>query len=339
MNIFSKITRRLNRPKVTNRKWDFNVKKTMSRQAFTKLCVKYADSFQRNQSGPECAIMMSVRLIFELNNLDKKFIKLVAEECMIAAGFGWEKADEILKDLAENGGAWDENEFDSYITSKYLQLQKVKHLVIDMMELQAIRWAFNHGARCRVQYHDYDTFLKAFQSGDLYDTEIKFFTETNRELMEDVVTDKVMDSEAGMRVTNRYRKLFEVTIDTMGTDRLKKVCKGNDNAVGMFFGGMVVSSITQGSIDMSSFPDMDEEKRNELTGLCKTYIAKIAGQRTVDFFHEDEALATVVFMLGMYVNQVAGEGKQVIPYDLNYDTLDRALKGDPTAQVMMFGEK
>lgn len=307
--------------------------KVMNKEQFVEICNKFVSDQDDNEEFP--FIGYSVYLLFKLNNIDDGEKPSIASRCAAVATDGWNVAGDIEAKLKEDGEEWDANAFDSFATSGYLQMYASKENVTDAKALQLIRWTYNFAASMRIKYQTLDQFRGAFLNGDMYDTQIETLSEEAEDIITHIGDGTLEDTEKAKDTMEGFRNFFSDCIALLGNQKVKDFANNEPDALGFFYGGLLTSSMTQGKLDVNDLADIDSEKEKSLRNIFNLYLQHLAGSIILDLYQRYPEEGFAIYVFGIYCNQIL-EGGQLMPYTLNYDTLEKAIHGDIASTVMLF---
>ena len=307
--------------------------KVMSKEQFVEVCNKFVSENDNEDEFP--FIGYSVYLLFKLNNIDDGQRPSIASRCAAVGTDGWNVAGDIEAKLKEEGDDWDDQAFDSFATSGYLQMYATKENVTDAKALQLIRWTYNYAASMRIKYQTMDKFREAFLNGDMYDTHIETLSEETEDIISHISDGTLEETEAAKETMENFRDFFINCIDLLGNQRVKDFANNEPDALGFFYGGLLTSSMTQGKLDVNDLAEIDSEKEKSLRNIFNLYLQHLASSVILHLHQKYPEEGFAIYVFGLYCNQLL-EGGQLMPYTLNYDTLENAIHGDLASKVMLF---
>lgn len=316
--------------------YDENVEEkplAMTKENFIIACNQFMDDTSEDEEEHFHFVGLSVFFLLQLNNIENKDNNFAL--CSGSAAQGWEAADHVMQRLEQDGELWDEKSFDRVATSEYLHCLSEEKGITDMKMLQLIRWAYNYGASMRVKYDIEEEYKKAFLKGDMYDVKISFISDKTIEIINNIDNGTLDITSEATKAFNEFRSLFELIVDEMGTQRIKDVVASEPECLGFFVGGLIVSSMTHGHLDVSNLPHIDEEDRKRLQEIYDLYLQHIAGTKVIELNQKIPIEGFSIFVLGIYCNQLI-DGDQLLPYTFDFEIFGKALHGDVVAKVMMF---
>lgn len=311
--------------------------KPKNRDEFRQMCIHDVERLKSNDQKEEMIIASSLILLLFQNGLGKKLGENNIFECARAGIEGWKKADEVMADNAKTGEAWDEVAFDRIITGSFVSYIHEEFHINDWNVLQTIRWAFNFGAQSRVKYQTLEAYTNMYRRGDLYDVKVKTLSKEEVQSLEKLTNGQV--EKESMAEMEKFKALYFNILDSLYCPRLKELSKKEPASLALFFGGMINSGMTQGRIQIDDIAGIDEDTQGKIQKLYDHYVNEIAGEPVLEFSKKYKTESFSIFVLGLYCNQVSGEGKQIVPYDFDFTHFDDAMRGDPAAQVMVFCSK
>lgn len=308
--------------------------KVMSKEQFVEVCNKFV-SEQDEKEDPFPFIGYSVYLLFKLNNIDDGQKPSIASRCAAVATDGWNVAGDIEAKLKEDDEDWDAQAFDSFATSGYLQMYATEEKVTDAKALQLIRWTYNYAASMRIKYQIIDKFREAFLNGDMYDIHIETLSVEAEDIISHISDGTLEETEAAKETMESFRDFFSNCIELLGNQRVKDFANNEPDALGFFYGGLLTSSMTQGKLDVNDLAEIDSEKEKSLRNIFNLYLQHLAGSVILDLHQKYPEEGFAIYVFGIYCNQLL-ENDQLMPYTMNYDTLEKAIHGDIASKVMLF---
>ena len=187
----------------------------------------------------------------------------------------------------------------------------------------------------RIKYQTMDKFREAFLNGDMYDTHIETLSEETEDIISHISDGTLEETEAAKETMENFRDFFINCIDLLGNQRVKDFANNEPDALGFFYGGLLTSSMTQGKLDVNDLAEIDSEKEKSLHNIFNLYLQHLASSVILDLHQKYPEEGFAIYVFGIYCNQLL-EGGQLMPYTLNYDTLENAIHGDLASKVMLF---